>query len=569
MDEIAERYELRNRLGAGPAGALYDAHDRLLGRRVAARVFDLPPDPAERARSLARLRATARSAARLSHPNIVPLLDFGEDSRRAWIVSEFAAGASLATAFERGARFPLPATLTLMEGILAALDHAHAREVTHGALRPSSVMLARSSDPRLVGFGVPRPAESAAMHGSMEVPPDHRADLRAAGSLLHRLLSGAATDGAERAVPRRLPLPPATEAVLARALAMRPDDGFQSAAEFAEALAALRRPAPAPPPRPSEAQPAWRPIPQEPAAMPEPPRPLRSEAVRAAHPARDRFRQRRLPLHRLAGGGVLAAAAAGLVLVLASGRPGSVPAPSPAGAADAAGTEAVAALRTTTVPPPPVPATPDPRAVALVAAEAAGCGLLAPAGDGVALTGLLRRGEEEEVRRIVASLGVPTGAVAIRAEVFDAPFCAALAAIRPAATPPPAGPRIDLLSAQPLPGGQPLRFRVGMPAWPAFLHVLYLTSEGAAGNLVQAGTAPHAAAATPQYGQPYWQSSPPWGTDLMIAVASERPLYATSRRVSERAEDAIPALAAAIRAAQASGQRIEAWAVTHRKEPAR
>jgi hypothetical protein len=173
------------------------------------------------------------------------------------------------------------------------------------------------------------------------------------------------------------------------------------------------------------------------------------------------------------------------------------------------------------------------------------------------------------VRRIVASLGVLPSAVAIRAEVFDAPFCAALAAIRPAASPPPSAPGIELLSPQPLTEGQPLRFRVEMPAWPAFLHVLYLTSEGAAGNLVQAGTAPHAARATPQYGQPYWQSSPPWGTDLMIAVASERPLFAASRRVSERAEDAVPALAGAIRAAQAAGQRVEAWAFTHRKEPAR
>jgi serine/threonine-protein kinase len=221
--------------------------------------------------------------------------------------------------------------------------------------------------------------------------------------------------------------------------------------------------------------------------------------------------------------------------------------------------------------PSPIPeAGTEPRAAALAAAAAAECALLAPAvsGERVLLAGVARRGEEEGVRRVLSELGVAASTVELRIDPFDAAFCDALAAIRPAASPHPAGPRLVLLSPQPLMEGQNLRFRVEMPDWQAFLHVLYLTSDGQAGNLVQAGDAPHARRAAPQFGQPYWRSSAPWGTDLVLVVASERPLF-PPRRVSERTEDAVAALSGAVRAAQQSGRRVEAWAFTHRKEPAR
>ncbi|MBF0189743.1 MAG: serine/threonine protein kinase [Magnetococcales bacterium] len=221
----------------------------------------------ERCARIARLRHETTMAARLSHPNIVKLIDHGEEGGIPYLVLDWYPGATLRDLITKGPRPGPIRALELLRQTLSGLEHIHASGLAHGDLKPANLLLTPEGDIRITDFGAarqlascgeaPAPALVTGTHGYM--PPeqlmgqkiDRRADLFAAGVILHELLFGRKPfTGADpweitqqiltaapiQPVPGDPHLPPPLIAVLQKALAKRPRDRFQSATEFLNSL---------------------------------------------------------------------------------------------------------------------------------------------------------------------------------------------------------------------------------------------------------------------------------------------------------------------------------------------
>src|SRR5262249_35655594 len=147
---IAGRYELEELVGTGGMSSVYRAHDRLLERDVALKVlheqYTVDDDYVE------RFRREARSVAQLSHPNIVTVIDRGEQDGRQFIVFEYVHGENLKTLVER--RGPLPEReavgLALQTG--RALGFAHKRGLVHRDVKPQNVLLNGDGQAKVTDF---------------------------------------------------------------------------------------------------------------------------------------------------------------------------------------------------------------------------------------------------------------------------------------------------------------------------------------------------------------------------------------------------------------------------------
>jgi serine/threonine protein kinase len=152
------RYTVVRPIGAGGGGAVYEAVDGTLGRRVALKVR-LVPD-AEGAGGAPEVRFTreAQAAARVCHPNIVGTYDFGVDGDLAYLVMELVEGETLGQLLRREGALGVARTLEIMLPILAAVAELHAHGIVHRDIKPSNILLTRTGapGPKLADFGVSR-----------------------------------------------------------------------------------------------------------------------------------------------------------------------------------------------------------------------------------------------------------------------------------------------------------------------------------------------------------------------------------------------------------------------------
>ncbi len=262
------RYDLIRVLGKGAMGLVYEGRDPNLDRRVAIktiRVENLSDEAA--AEYEVRFRTEARSAARLQHPNIVSVYDSDRDLDIAYLVMEFIQGDDLKHHLDKGEVYTLEQTLGIMSDLLSALDYAHRQSIVHRDIKPANLLIEANGRVKLTDFGVARIQDSGeatrtqgSMVGTLKYmspeqvqgrPVDARADLFAAGIVLHQLLTGKRPfDGeSDFAVIQQIvahhpaapsyfnpKLPPALDAVLARALAKSRDQRYATAQEFSVAL---------------------------------------------------------------------------------------------------------------------------------------------------------------------------------------------------------------------------------------------------------------------------------------------------------------------------------------------
>jgi serine/threonine-protein kinase len=148
---IAKRYRLLNRLGAGGMSVVWRAHDDILDREVAVKV--LSPSLAAVPNLLDRIRIEARAAARLHHPNVVEVHDYGETEQSLpYVVMELVDGRSLAELLTAGA-LPWKVAVLICAQVAAALAAAHARGIVHRDVKPSNVMVTPDGV-KLVDFGI-------------------------------------------------------------------------------------------------------------------------------------------------------------------------------------------------------------------------------------------------------------------------------------------------------------------------------------------------------------------------------------------------------------------------------
>jgi len=270
------RYQIVKVLGRGAMGVVYEGLDPRLARPVAIKTILKSHllDQTLAQEYSSRFVREAQAAARLNHPNIVTVFDFGEQDDIAYLVMEFIRGRELTSAFEAGERFALPDALRIMGELLDALGYAHAQGVVHRDVKPANVMIDATGRVKLTDFGVARLTEAGqdrTTPGTMVGTPSYmspeqiqglavgsRTDLFAAGIILYQFLTGQRpfAGGGPFAIQKQIvqddPVPPSErnpglpvsfDRVVRRALAKAPENRYETAASFAAELHAAMAPA--------------------------------------------------------------------------------------------------------------------------------------------------------------------------------------------------------------------------------------------------------------------------------------------------------------------------------------
>jgi eukaryotic-like serine/threonine-protein kinase len=158
--EIAGRYRIEERLGAGGMSTVFRATDSVLERAVAVKL--LAEHLAEDADFVARFRREALSAARLQHPNVVQVFDSGRDadSHRHYIVMEYVDGPSCADLLREHKVLDIEGTVHLLRDACHGLDYAHRAGVVHRDVKPGNLLVARETNAtKLADFGIAKAAE--------------------------------------------------------------------------------------------------------------------------------------------------------------------------------------------------------------------------------------------------------------------------------------------------------------------------------------------------------------------------------------------------------------------------
>jgi serine/threonine protein kinase len=154
------RYELTRLIGQGGMGAVYEARDPRIGRRVVVKTFPLPSTQDVDGERL-RQESEAGFAAMLNHPNIVAIYDAGEAENTAFIVMEYLTGGTLESLLSTTARSEWINLVPVLMPCARALDYAHSRGVVHGDVKPNNIMVDEHGTPKILDFGLARLAYHA------------------------------------------------------------------------------------------------------------------------------------------------------------------------------------------------------------------------------------------------------------------------------------------------------------------------------------------------------------------------------------------------------------------------
>jgi serine/threonine-protein kinase len=273
QEALSDRYRLERELGQGGMATVYLAEDLKHHRKVALKV--LRPEIAA-AVGAGRFAREIEVAARLQHPNILPLLDSGETDGFFFYVMPYVEGESLRDRLARGGELPVQDAVRILMEVADALSEAHAHGVVHRDIKPDNVML-RGRHALVADFGVAKavteatgrqvltsagvalgtPAYMAPEQATADPHQDHRVDIYALGVLGYELLTGRAPFAATTAqemlaahvtlapdpIERWRPtVSPALAAVVMKCLAKKPADRWQSAEEVLQHLEPLATP---------------------------------------------------------------------------------------------------------------------------------------------------------------------------------------------------------------------------------------------------------------------------------------------------------------------------------------
>jgi uncharacterized protein (TIGR03067 family) len=274
------RYRQVRLLGSGGMGSVWLAEHRVMGRHVAVKV--IRPELVAKAGAAERFRREAQAAARLSHPNIVAAYDADEAGDSTLLAMEYVEGVNLADELRRRGPLPIAEACDAVRQAALGLQHAFERGLVHRDLKPHNLMRAADGTVKVLDFGLAVLGDGAGPGltggGVVVGTPDYiapeqaedshaadvRSDIYSLGCTLYHLLTGRVPfpddsvlrklDGHRRDEPapvRRLrpEAPPALAAVVAKMMAKRPDQRYQTPAEVVAALEPFCRPLPQPAPR--------------------------------------------------------------------------------------------------------------------------------------------------------------------------------------------------------------------------------------------------------------------------------------------------------------------------------
>ena len=205
------RFEIERTLGAGSQGTVYLARDSRLNRKVAIKTPAVGGHAEEYRRRVDQLLAEARTVSQLSHPNVVPLFDAGEEDELPFLVFEYVEGTLLSRLIKREHRLSPTRALPIIADVLAALHYAHENGVMHRDIKPGNIMLTSGGSARVMDFGIAQrivdhtPDAPDGLRGTPSyLAPEYvgsgrytpKCDLYSAGVVLYEMLTGhPATDG--------------------------------------------------------------------------------------------------------------------------------------------------------------------------------------------------------------------------------------------------------------------------------------------------------------------------------------------------------------------------------------
>jgi serine/threonine-protein kinase len=258
---VGGRYELGDQIARGGTAQVFLARDLLLGRPVALKVLfsELSADSA----FVERFRREAQAAANLSHPNIVPVFDWGETDSTYYIVMEYVDGEALSSIIRTQAPLTSAQAASVASDIAKALAYAHRHGVVHRDVKPGNVLITADGQVKVTDFGIARAmgvdeqitqtglVMGTATYFSPEqaqgLGVDGRSDVYALGVVLYEMVAGRPPFVGESPVAiayqhvREHPQPPsaynpdvspALEAIILQAMAKLPKERYQSAEEF-------------------------------------------------------------------------------------------------------------------------------------------------------------------------------------------------------------------------------------------------------------------------------------------------------------------------------------------------
>ena len=297
-DTVDNRYKVLEVIGTGAMATVYAAEDTRLGRKVALKI--LRPEQAQDDTFRARFKREAEAVASLNNPAIVAVYDTGsynpsqdggesdsseEGTAIPYIVMEYVEGHTLRSILSRGGHLPVRDALGYSEQLLGALQYSHSMGIIHRDIKPANIMvLERTSEDiakgqpgqiKVMDFGISRAIEEAGealtkanvvMGSARYMSPeqvsgkdvDARSDLYSAACVIYEMIAGRSPFDAESNVdlaakhlsdtpepPSKftpLEVPAGLDAVILKGLAKNPDERYQSATEFAQALVSVVRP---------------------------------------------------------------------------------------------------------------------------------------------------------------------------------------------------------------------------------------------------------------------------------------------------------------------------------------
>jgi serine/threonine protein kinase len=207
--QIAGRYDVERKLGAGAFGTVYKVKDRILGRMLAIKTIRLEGLAAQGAsldELLKRFKKEAQVSAQLKHPNIVTIYDIGEADGLSYLAMEFLEGTGLDKVILQAGRLGVDRAAGLGAQVADALDFAHKNNVVHRDIKPANIMVEAGDRVKVTDFGIAKTLESAdhlTMTGSLLGTPsymspeqargedlDGRSDLFSVGCVLYEMIAG-------------------------------------------------------------------------------------------------------------------------------------------------------------------------------------------------------------------------------------------------------------------------------------------------------------------------------------------------------------------------------------------
>jgi serine/threonine-protein kinase len=260
------RYRVDGLLGSGAMGEVYRAYDPVIDRPVAIKVVRTELAAGSGSDQwLQRFLREARAAGRRFHPNIVAILDFGEDGGRPFLAMEYIDGRSLDAILKTSGPLDPNRSIAIITQVLSALGFAHQNGIVHRDVKPSNIMVLSGGEVKVADFGIARiDASEFTIVGDLlgtpaymapeqfaGAPVDKRTDLFAAGVILFEMLAGVKpfrgksiteiisfmeTRGPEDIRALNPAVPDSLKRVITKSVAFEPAQRYPEAAEFSKAI---------------------------------------------------------------------------------------------------------------------------------------------------------------------------------------------------------------------------------------------------------------------------------------------------------------------------------------------